>query len=335
MQLFSGTLSLPPKILDEFNRIAENTKSHFLNLPRSKIKVPNIEALKARAWARDWVVLARGPSFFKHDYVEKLKQAREMGHQFEIVSADGAAAHCLEKDLLPSVVCTCDPSVRILRWFGDVRGANDEDEYFVKDRDAPKNGKALLSKEKTISLFDRYGEDLTVILNPLTHEYVVDRLMSIRADLYQYVPLSDDTNFMDTLWSEYPNLTALSTGGNVGTLSFNLARYLGAKRIALCGMDFSYPPGTELSQTQYFDLIQKNPRLAEEMFFKVSNPNLPEAWFTDIIYLLYAHVFVQMAQDAKKNGVHVVNATEGGILSDESIEWGTLTQFLMGTPNGV
>jgi hypothetical protein len=254
-----------------------------------------------------------------------------MGHRFFIVAADGTAAHCLDAELIPDVITSVDPSIRILRWFGDVIGANDEDEYFLKDRDAPKNNKALLTKERTITLFDRYGEKLTVAVNPFTNEQVVDRLMSIGAELYLYLPMSDDKQFMEQMWSEHPRLTALNAGGNCGTLAYNLARFLGAREIALCGFDMGYPPGTPLEETQYFDLIAKNPEIAERMFFKVKNPNLEEVWFTDIVYALYAHTFLGMARDAKKNGIRTVNCTGGGIISDPSIEWMTLSEYLKGT----
>ena len=151
------------KILSEFDRIEENTRRHLLSLPRSQtIKLPSISELQLRQWPRSAVVLARGPSFFKKDYILKLKQARDMGHKFFLVAADGTVAHCLDIGLVPDISASVDPSIRILRWVGDIIGANDNDEYFLKDRDAPRDNKALLSKERTISLFDKYGEKLTV-----------------------------------------------------------------------------------------------------------------------------------------------------------------------------
>jgi hypothetical protein len=254
-----------------------------------------------------------------------------MGHRFAVIAADGVVGHCLDKGLIPDLVCTVDPSIRILRWWGDAHHVTDEDEYFLKDRDSPKDGKALLSTGRTITLLDEQGSKLTVALTPLSHDLVIDRIMSIGADAYLFLPRSDDEALMEKLWAAYPKLLALNCGGNVGGACYSMAQFLGAKRIALTAYDMAYPPNTPPEETQYFDLVKSHPELMDRMFLDIPNPNLEETWFTDVPYLSYAHALINMTRYAKTNGVETLNCTGGGIIFDESIRWTTLTEFLKDT----
>ena len=171
------------------------------------------------------------------------------------------------------------------------------------------------------------AKNLPSAVNPFTNEQVIDRLMSIGAELHLYLPMSDDEQFMEQMWAEHPRVPSLNAGGNVGSLCFNICRYLGAKEIALCGIDFGYPPNTPLEETQYFDLIAKNPELADRMFFKIKNPHLEEEWFTDIIYAMYAHMFIKMARQAKSQGIRVCNC----IPEHESV----LTESMTKSPSAI
>jgi len=297
-----------------------------------EVNLPSIDELTKRGWPTDAVVLARGPSFFRQGYVETLKKARESGRQFILLCADGTVANCLDKGLTPDIVVTVDPSIRILRWFGDREGLTAKDDYFLKDRDSPKDRKALIDPARTIDLLNKFGPQLTVAVDVFTHEKVLERLLSIGAKVFLYFPMSDDEQYMADMWKRYPDLVSLSCGGNVGTAAYNLARFLGVSRLCLCGFDFGYPPGTPLQQTQYFDLIAKDPQLAKQMFVTVKNPQLRRAWFTDKVYLGYAHTLLRMIQSAASEGVQTVNATNGGILFGAKLEWSNLTDFLKRTP---
>jgi hypothetical protein len=332
LQRFYGIHDLPPEILRGINQVAENTLQHMKSLTPLKVKLPSIEGLTKRSWPSDAVVLARGPSFFRQGYIERLRKARALGRQFLLLCADGTLAHCLDGGLTPDIVVTVDPSIRILHWFGDPEGLTAEDDYFLKDRDSPKESKALIDPARTVGLLDKHGPRLRVAVNVFTHERVVDRLLAIGAQTLLYFPMSDDEEYMSAMWRQYPDLVSLSCGGNVGTAAYNLSRFLSVSRVCLCGFDFAYPPGTPLEQTQYFDLIAKNPGLANQLFVTVRNPHLRQVWFTDRVYLGYAHTLLRMVEDAAKQGVQTVNATNGGILFGPKLEWGSLTDFLKKTP---
>ena len=168
-------------------------------------------------------------------------------------------------------------------------------------------------------------------VNVFTNPEVLKRLKRIGAELYAYLPMSEDGVFMKELWHSYPNYLAINAGGNVGTASYCIAQLLRASHICLAGFDFGYPPGTPLEETQYFDMIQAHPELAEKMFSKVHNPHLEEDWFTDIVYLGYAHALVRIVEDAVKRGIETFQATGGGIVSSDFMIWCSLTDFLKTT----
>ncbi len=258
--------------------------------------------------------------------------------------ADGALSHCLERGIVPTLIGTADPSIRILRWFGDIEGVTDQDDYFKKDRDSPRLRKALYNREHVCRLVEEYGDRLNIAIGPFTHEKVLDRLMEVGANCYMYLPMTDDAELMKQLWSEYPKLPAINSGGNVGGLIYSLAQFLGSTQICLLAYDMSYPPNTPLEQTQYFDLIQnyrKHNRkgkptrsykqFAKRFFVEVKNPHLPKPWFADLIYLGYSEWMHNMAASARTRGITTTNCTQGGILW-RNMEWDNLTNFLKVCP---
>jgi hypothetical protein len=332
LQQFSEIRHLPPEILRGIDLVAANTLRHMKSLKPLKVELPSIDELSKREWPRDAVILARGPSFFRERYFEKLSKARKLGHRFVLLCADGVVAHCMDKGVMPDIVVTVDPSIRILHWLGDPDGLTANDEYFLKDRDAPREKKALLDQAYIIELLNKRGHELTVAVDVFTHENVLERLLSIGAKIFLYFPMSDDQEYMTEMWKQYPDLVSLSCGGNVGTAAYNLARFLGASRICLAGFDFGYPPGTPLEETQYYDLIEKNPELGRELFVTIKNPHLKRPWFTDRVYLGYAHTLLKMIQHASSQRVVTVNATGGGILFGATLKWGELGDFLETTP---
>jgi hypothetical protein len=324
--------NLPPEILRVNEQVARNTLQYMKTLSTLRVQKPSIEEFAKQSWPSDAIVLARGPSFFREKYLDSLREARESHHRFLLLCSDGTLAHCLEKGLVPDITVTVDPSVRILRWFGDPEGLTAHDDYFLKDRDSPKESKTMIDPERTIELLNEYGSRLSVAVDVFTHQKVFDRLVDIGAKIFLYFPMSDDEEYMKDMWKRYPDLISLSCGGNVGTAAYNLGRFIGVSRICLCGFDFGYPPGTPLDQTQYFDIISQHGKLADQMFLTVTNPNLDNAWFTDRVYLGYANTLLRMVKDAASHGVETVNATKGGILFGPELKWGDLWAFLESTP---
>ena len=119
----------------------------------------------------------------------------------------------------------------------------------------------------------------------------------------------------------------MASGGNSGTAAWVAAHaILGAKRVALTGMDFGYAPGTPLDKTQYYsDIINLFGDRATDVFISVDNPFISQTWFTDPAYFWYRDSFLQMAQDADCT---TFNCTEGGILFGKGVWFGSLQEFL-------
>ena len=94
----------------------------------------------------------------------------------------------------------------------------------------------------------------------------------------------------------------------------------------MVGMDFSYPPDTDVYNTQYFKIFEELfPDAPESGLFKVENPALGETWVTDPAYYWYRKCFLEMVGHAPG---HTINCTEGGILFGENIEWCSLRSAL-------
>jgi hypothetical protein len=117
---------------------------------------------------------------------------------------------------------------------------------------------------------------------------------------------------------------------NVGTAAWVIAHaVLGKRRIALLGMDFSYPPGTPYARTQYYpELREMFGDRYEEAFIHLDSPWLGERWFTDPAYYWFRDVFLEMAQEAD---AETVNCTEGGILHGDRVPAVGLDEFLAKT----
>ena len=324
--------NLPNYLKKYFQRINQNTQQRQKKLPIKQRNFPSITELTKQKWPENIIILSRGPSFFRHDYLTPILQAKKQRKDIAIIAVDGCLAHCLKTGLIPDLTCTVDPhEYRILRWFGDKQGLSDKDDYFKLDRDTPKNPKAIMPREEIINLTNQYGPQLKVACGIYTSDLVIQRLQEIGAKIYQFIPMSEDSEEL----VKQLKLPAIYTGGNVGTTAYSIAvSILKAKRIALAGFDFSYPPDTPLEQTQYYDVLQtiNDKTLAEKFFIKIKNPHLNETWFTDLVYLMYADEFLWITKIAEQQGTETYNCTQGGIITGDPIKWTTLQQFLEKIP---
>ncbi len=206
---FSGILDLPSETLREMQTIWQNTLEECKSNPSLPNELPSIEELRNLSWPKDAVVVARGPSFFRQNCAEKLKQARARGLAFLLISVDRAAQTLLENGVIPDLIVSVDPQDQILRFFG--------------------------------SVFDQYAGKLNVATCVFVHTKVLQRLRDLHCKIFSFFPMADDERYMEDMWKRYPDSVALSCGGNVGTASYNLARFLDATSICLCGFDMSFP----------------------------------------------------------------------------------------------
>ena len=275
-------------------------------------------------------LVSAGPSLHKRRSIHRIKQANFNGH---IVAVDGSLGHCLRNGLVPDFVITVDPDPhRIIRWFGDPKLAErPQDDYFRRqDLDPALNRDEVERNIEMIGLLNRYGSKINVIISTSVSPEIAVRCLDAGMELYWWNPLYDDFEDHESYSYRIYQITGapcMVTGGNCGTSAWAFSHsILKSPDVIMVGMDFSYPPGTNIVNTQYYEhLLEIMPENPEDGILKVYNPYLGETWLTDPAYYWYNHNFREMAKIAP---CRTFNCTEGGILFGENIEFCSLDEAL-------
>jgi hypothetical protein len=276
------------------------------------------------------IVIAAGPSLHRRRSLERL---RDGGFRGAVVAVDGALGACLRAGVVPHLVVTADPHAeRIVRWFGDpTLTAPTTDDYFRRQEMDPAHARDEMGANRDlVALVDRHGPRLVVAIATSASPAVVGRCETAGMELFWWNPMFDDYDQPESVSRRLHRdngLPCLNGGGNVGTAAWVMTHaLLGKRRIGLLGMDFSYPPGTPLTGTQYYPELREmlGDRFAEG-YISLPNPFLGETWFTDPAYYWFRDVFLEMAQEAD---CETVNCTEGGILHGDRVPMVALDEFL-------
>ena len=283
--------------------------------------------------ASDALIIAAGPSLHRNNPAPVM---RDSGFSGTIIATESAMSWCLRNGIVPSLVVTLDPHPgRIVRWFGDPAlngGTLAADDYFSRqDMDPKFRQDQLRFNAELLALIDRHASQIRVAVASCASRAVVDRVMRAGMDVYWWNPIYDDYDHPSSLTRRIHamnGLPCLNAGGNVGSACWVFAHaVLGKTRVGLVGMDLGYYADTPYAQTQYYreivDLVGED-RL-DEVFVRVTNPNLDQDFYTDPAYLWYRNGFLEMAQAAD---CETYNCSGGGILFGEGIKWASLEDFV-------
>lgn len=305
------------KTIDESVKNARSNRSYIRNTIRDLSRELSPQK------SRPALVVSGGPSLHKNNHLKTLK---EIGFDGYVVAADGAMGHCLRNGVVPDFVLTVDPDPhRIIRWFGDPQLQNrPEDDYFKRqDLDPELNNDEERKNQETIELVNRYGPRIRLVISTSVTPEITRRALEAQMELYWWNPLFDDfedaESYSRRLFREN-KAPCMTTGGNVGSSCWVFAQaILRSDPVLMLGMDFSYPPGTNVYNTQYYEVLKDlYPDRPERGLFEIYNPHLSETWLTDPGYYWYLQNFLQMIKAA--NG-KTINCTEGGILFGDGIVW--------------
>jgi hypothetical protein len=277
------------------------------------------------------VVIGAGPSLHRRDSLARL---RKSGYDGTVVAVDGALGSCLRAGVVPHLVVSVDPHrERIVRWFGDpAMTAAPADDYFRRQEMDPAQAKDEVATNRAlIALVDAHGPRMRAAVATSAAPAVVARCQAAGIATYWWNPMYDDYDRPDSVsrrLHEANGLPCLNGGGNVGTAAWVLAHAVLAKRrVALLGIDFSYPPGTPYARTQYYpELREMLGDAFEQAYVKTDNP-FGETWMCDPAYWWFRGVFLEMAREAE---CRTVNCTEGGILFGDPIEMASIEEFVHG-----
>jgi len=277
------------------------------------------------------VVVGAGPSLHRRDSLARL---RKSGYTGTVVAVDGALGSCLRAGVVPHLVVSVDPHrERIVRWFGDpAMTAAPADDYFRRqEMDPALAADEVAANGALIALVDAHGPSMRAAVATSAAPAVVARCEAAGIAMYWWNPMYDDYDKPDSVSRRLHRangLPCLNGGGNVGTAAWVMAHaVLGKRRVALLGIDFSYPPGTPYARTQYYpELREMLGDAYEQAYVKTDNP-FGETWMCDPAYWWFRGVFLDMAREAE---CRTVNCTEGGILFGDPIEIATLEEFVHG-----
>jgi hypothetical protein len=314
-----------------FDRIAGvGAENAAVNQPRIKHSILELAELTLGD-GNTAVVIGAGPSLHRRDSLARL---RKSGYPGTIVAVDGALGSCLRAGVVPHVVVSVDPHrERIVRWFGDpAMTVAPADDYFRRQEMDPAQAKDEVTTNRAlVALVDAHGPQMRAAVATSAAPAVVARCEAAGIAMYWWNPMYDDYEQADSVSRrlfEANGLPCLNGGGNVGTAAWVIAHaVLGKTRVALLGIDFSYPPGTPYTRTQYYpELREMLGDGYEQAYVKTDNP-FGETWMCDPAYWWFRGVFLEMAREAE---CRTVNCTEGGILFGDPIERTSIEEFVNG-----
>ena len=276
------------------------------------------------------MVVGAGPSLHRKDPAKLLIE-----HNFDgpFVCMDSSMGYCLRNGIVPEYVVVVDPDEnRVIRWFGDHNlDERPSDDYFDRQElDPTMHQNAVNWNRQIMELVNLHGPKMKAILATSVHPVVRDRCIEAGMEVYWWNPMYDDYEKSDSFSRglyEMTNVPLMVTGGNVGTSSWVFAAgILGAKEVALVGMDLGYPPDNPKKGTQYYnELLELFGDRIEETFIDVYNPYLDETWYADPAYYWFREGFIQLAQMAP---CATFNCTEGGTVFGAGIEFIKLEDYL-------
>lgn len=278
------------------------------------------------------IIVAAGPSAKRFDPAAQLKESSYAG---AVIATESALWQLLRHGRVPDLVVSVDPHpMRIVRWFGDPRLAQDtiaNDDYFRRQDLDPSFADEQKHNRNMLELMERHGAELRIALATSAAPDVVERVHEIGMDVYWWNPMLDNPDEPESVTRSLcveNGLPAVNAGGNVGTACWMMAHaVLGKRRVALTGMDFGYYDGTPFEKTQYYHeaVAMVGPDRLDDMFIRVFNPHTQTWFFADLAYFWYREAFLELVRDADCT---TYNCTEGGTLFGDGIRFTPLRDFL-------
>lgn len=258
---------------------------------------------------RSCLVVSAGPSLYRQRILQRFGSAR--GNAV-IVASDGAYIQCLKAGIRPDWVVTIDPHpTRIVRWFGDPDWEENSrhDDYF-KRQDLAEDFRADSARKNAENIRAVDDAPAKLVICSAAPANVVAR--TSRFERFWFAPLvdnPDEEGITRTICAE-TGLPALNTGGTVGTAAWAFAHcVLGARDVAVVGMDFGYPMDTPLKNTQEWNLTGGDPALY---------PQFPErGYYTSPTYWWYRGNFLDLLEAAD---ARVTNCSGAGLLYGERVD---------------
>lgn len=257
------------------------------------------------------IVIGRGPSVFKHKHLDLLAEAiQSRKYLGKICASDGMLIDCLQKNIIPDLTVSVDGAPIIKKWFNH-------------------------------PLVKEHGSELNVVLPVTIHNSVYQICVENRCKVHWYLPLFDSiecnesfTRIMRglTRTAKYPDGLVMSqAGGNAGAFAWIMAvDLLKRSPVALIGIDFGYPEGTNLETTPYFSNVTNTSQI-DDLYKDIYHPYFKTYARIDMVFSHYRKAFLDMQKQTPiwyHQAGGTINATEGGTLFGERITCMNFADFL-------
>ena len=262
------------------------------------------------------VVVGRGPSLFKNKHCEMLAEAIKNGeYKSLIITSDGGLVPLLDAGVVPDAVVTVDGSPVIKKFFEH-------------------------------PLLQEYGSKIKWIVSVTVSPEVYQTARKAKLQPYWFSPTFDDwrqneswtrLQVLMTRTNEFKmGVPRASAGGNAGACAWIMAMSIFKRApIALIGIDFGYPEGTKLEDTQYYSSVLKiaegNVAKIKEAYKEFYHPTFKTKAFCDLVFYHYRQAFIEMNQETEawyRLFGGTVNCTEGGTLWGQNITCMPFSLFL-------
>lgn len=268
------------KLPEWMNNIRENFEA--IKTGKDAHGIPGVKNTPA-------LIIGAGPSIYKQKHLDLLAQK---GFNGLIIATDCILKECLEHGIIPDYVVCLDASEKIL-------------DYFNHD------------------IVDKYASKITAVMCIAVHPSVVKRW---KGGICWY------DNYMDERY--IPNVSHIlsllvktkqfATAGHVSSLGWALASSIGCNPIVLIGLDLSYPASMPVKESVAYITYMKSLKNKEQVLKILDNHYHHKFFNTDCyfeqIFKAYTETTMKQFELAEKNGIKVINCTEGGTLEGEGVE---------------
>ncbi len=240
---------------------------------------------------KDVIIVGGGPSFKEKGHFEILKSVKGK----TIISTDKMLIPLLKSGITPDFVLSVDGNRKSIETFYE--------------------SELIDEKLSTIGI-------MAVMVAP----NVVKRF---RGDKFFFTPMIDDVDqpvSLSVALSHITKKSILSTGGNTGITCINLAYYMGFKNIILTGMDLGYTMQTPIEKSAYYPVVKEvDPTITPERYREIYvidgyNPDFKVNYYTDVTWKSHIDNLIQQSIQMSKDGVNIINATEGGAIHGGAIK---------------
>lgn len=264
----------------------------YQNFVKENINIHGLDELSNTETGATAVIIAAGPSLHDNNNLERLRDSAFYKDKKGIIITTGhTLKDCINADIIPDYMILIDSEEIEADW---------------------------------IDIDEKHMKNITGIFVPSVHPKVLERWKGEKYFYMSNIPQKTIPNVQAVLEGLLPMFTLFDGGSNVGTIAWNIARYMGCTTMVLLGLDFSFKADTPLQETPYYGAFRRSYKSDEEMFknaYRIHTHSFFKSnCFTDSMFdnFMKNAVFL-FKKSQKKEGTKTINCSPG-IIDDPKIK---------------